>query len=150
MLLNECSFSQGFCYNRHWGSLAMQPIRSIRLREVRVPGDVRLLDAVINDAGDLLLEGFDCGKSVQEFWGDSDYEWWLYVRQAHKAQVLRELRSERFAGDADYRKWLVTKEIPDDPDSVLLWLVKERFQGDVDFREWLDAKGIPSEFESYV
>lgn len=131
----------------------MEPIRTLRLREERVPGDVRLLDAVIKDNGDLALEGYDCGTGVQEAmpWSDGDYEWWLYVRQPHKERVLAELKDQRFRGDAGaFRKWLQEKEIPDDSDSALLWLIKDRFHGDVGFREWLDAEGIPSEFDSWT
>ncbi|MGH9602506.1 MAG: hypothetical protein ACRD24_08975 [Terriglobales bacterium] len=128
----------------------MEPIRTIRMREERSPDDVRLLDALINDEGDLVFDGYDLGKSVEEFWGDRDYEWWLYVRQPHKERVLNELKAERFPDPAEYPKWLALKEIPDDPDSVLLWLITVRFKGDVDFREWLEAKGIASEFSSWV
>ena len=130
----------------------MGPIRTLRLREERVPSDVRLLDAVIKDNGDLVLEGYDCGTGVQEAmpWSDGDYKWWLHVRQPHKQRILNELKAERFQNPGEYPKWLAAKEIPDDPDSALLWLFKDRFKGDVDFREWLDAKGIPCEFDSWV
>lgn len=37
-------------------------IKKITLREVRTEDDVSILEAIINDDGDLTLEGYDVGK----------------------------------------------------------------------------------------
>ena len=33
------------------------------------------IEMYFNEAGNLILEGYDIGKSVEEYWGDSDYEY---------------------------------------------------------------------------
>jgi hypothetical protein len=33
------------------------------------------IEAFFNDSGSLIVEGYDIGKSVEEYWGDSDYEY---------------------------------------------------------------------------
>jgi hypothetical protein len=57
---------------------------SISLKEVRSSdGEVSLLEAYIDNNGDLVLAGCDLGEPVREVWGESDYEYWRRVRAEH-------------------------------------------------------------------
>lgn len=89
-----------------------EPISKIKLMEFKTERDSRYLDALIDDEGTLVLEGYDIGDSVEEHWGDSDYEYWLKVSQEWKDTVLLLLIKERFALSSDFKKWLEEKEIP--------------------------------------
>ena len=79
---------------------------SITLKEVRSSdGQVSLLQAYIDDNGDLVLAGYDLGESVREVWGDSDYEYWRRVRAEHVPEVLLQLLNARCSGDLGFRQW---------------------------------------------
>ena len=96
----------------------------------------------LDEAGDLVLEAQDLGKAARESWGDSDYEYWIRVREPNKQTVLVQLREE-----------LGTTEGGDE-DGELLALIERKYRGNpaasFDFQRWLDAKGIPYEFSSYA
>ena len=83
-----------------------------------------VLDAKINDEGSLVFEGFDIGEFVKEYWGDSDYEYWLTIKAKHLPEVLLHLIKECFD--------------------------RKIFTNDSEFKSWLKEKGIPSEFSSWV
>ena len=83
-----------------------------------------VLDAKIKDEGDLVLEGFDIGDFVKEYWGDSDYEYWLIIKVEHLPALLLHLIKECFD--------------------------KKIFTNDSEFNDWLKEKSIPSEFSSWV
>ncbi len=105
-----------------------EPNRKIKLVESRGKGISIFLDANINDQNDLVIEGQDIGQNVEEYWGDSDYEYWVVVPEAYKNTVLLWLLKERFYGT----------ELP------------AAFHNSSDFMEWLKAKEIPYHFTSYV
>lgn len=46
------------------------------------------IDAAITDEGDLLFSGQDIGDAPNEIFGDSDYEYWLTIKAAHKDRLL--------------------------------------------------------------
>lgn len=89
-----------------------EPIKKIEMMREISARDKRYLDAMIDDEGNLVLEGYDIGESVKEFWGDSDYEYWLTVSKEWKDTVLLLLIKERFELSSDFQKWLEEKEIP--------------------------------------
>jgi hypothetical protein len=95
--------------------------KTIKLFEER-GSTSRFIDAEINDVGDLVISGQDVGEAPQEFYGDSDYEWWVTVQAKDKDSVILALIEKVFGG---------------------------RFSASEEFREWLDEKGIPSGFYSY-
>ena len=94
---------------------------SVRLLEVR-GATTCLIDAEINDAGDLVISGQDLGKAPKEFWGDDEYEYWLVVKAAHKDRLLLALLEKHYSGNN--------------------YLVSE-------LKAYLESKGIPCEFASY-
>jgi hypothetical protein len=94
-----------------------EPIKKIKLMEFKTERDSRYLDAKIDNDGNLVLEGYDIGDSVEEFWGDSDYEYWLTVSQEYKDTVLLLLIQERFESSSEFKMWLESKEIPHKFDS---------------------------------
>lgn len=76
-------------------------------------GDERhRLDAVLGAAGDLVLEGQDLGRSVEEIFGDSDFEYWRTVAAAHVPRVLLQLIKDRFHSESEFHAWLETNGIP--------------------------------------
>ena len=40
----------------------------------------RYIDARIDESGSFVMETQDIGKAPEEFWGDSDYEFWAIVK----------------------------------------------------------------------
>ncbi|MFH1336734.1 MAG: hypothetical protein ABII96_09480 [Candidatus Zixiibacteriota bacterium] len=81
------------------------------------------IDVEITEDGDLLFSGQDIGEAPREFYGDSDYEYWLKISAAEKDRVLLALIEKLHSGNS-----CVISEMKD----------------------FLDAKTIPSEFHSYA
>ncbi len=113
----------------------MDPAASVTLFAHGDPGDSRSLSARIAEgdgqdpgarAGDLVLEGYDCGPSVEAAWGDSDYEYWMVVGREHKDAVLLFLLAEWFKAQG--------AGLP---------------RTSSDLRSALQARGIPVGFESW-
>jgi len=94
----------------------------VKLCEKR--GDTSVfISAEITDEGHLLLSGQDVGEAPQEYWGDSDYEYWLVVAPQDKDRVLLALLEKQYSGN--------TRAITE-----LMGLLK--------------ARSIPYEFDSYA
>ena len=94
----------------------------VRLYESRGETSV-FIDIEIKDTGEVLMSGQDVGKSPEEYWGDSDYEYWLYIGQEHKDLLLLSLIKKMFGG---------------------------RSEAFSKFREFLIENGIPYQFDSWV
>ena len=45
------------------------------------------VEAFFDDAGNLIVEGYDIGKTVESYWGDSDYEYSVTVQPAEVARL---------------------------------------------------------------
>jgi hypothetical protein len=95
----------------------IEPIKKVTMMEFKAERDSRHLDAKIDDEGNLVLEGYDIGDSVEEFWGDFDYEYWLTVSQEYKDTVLLLLIQEKFENSSAFKTWLEEKDIPHKFDS---------------------------------
>ena len=96
-------------------------INSVSL--VRIEGPTSIyIEASITEEGDLVVSDQDIGEAPLEYMGDSDYEYSLRIRAAHKDDLLLALLEKLYSGDAR--------------------LVSE-------LREYLDSKGIPAEFGSF-
>lgn len=79
--------------------------------EGSLDGNYILLEAYINNAGNLVLAGHDLGDLVEKTWGNSDYEYWLTVEKADLPKVLLELIKERVESDVKFKEWLESKGI---------------------------------------
>ena len=75
-------------------------------------GEHHTLEAIVKPSGELILEGYDIGKSVEDFFGDSDYEYWRTVKAEHVPEVLLHLIKDRFPKESDFSAWLKGKGIP--------------------------------------
>jgi len=53
------------------------------------------IEAYFNEAGGLVVDGYDIGKSVEDYFGDSDYEYTLTVPQLEVAKLIHCLRCVR-------------------------------------------------------
>ncbi len=144
------------------------PIKKITMQQYKTESVSVHLDASIDDDGSLNLEGQDIGDSVEKYWGDSDYEYFLYVKKDDKEKIPLLLLKERFGNMSDFQKWLNEKGIPgaeggaardfetflaansDYIDTILLLLLKEQFKTMSDFMAWLDERNIPKEFGSWA
>ncbi len=98
--------------------------RKLNLRDAAQGGGRTQLDILINDTDDLVMEGYDYGPDVEEFFGDDDYEYWVTVPKEYKDLVLLNLIKEKF-----------TSKSKSGPSSA--------------FMNWLKKKGIPYEFVSF-
>jgi hypothetical protein len=96
--------------------------KSIQLHE-EAGETSRYIQAEIRQDGDLVLSGQDVGRAPREFWGDSDYEWWVSVSSNHKDDVLLALLEKLYGGN---------------PAAI------------EEFRDLLEARGIKSEFHSWT
>ncbi len=90
-------------------------MRKIEL--VRVEGETSIyIDVEITEGGDLLFSGQDLGSAPSEFFGDSDYEYWLHIKAADKDQVLLSLIEKLYSGNSklvsELMKYLKLKDIP--------------------------------------
>ena len=142
---------------RRW--IRSAKIKKITLRESRTETDTSILEAMVNNNGDLAIEGYDLGEAPKKFWGDSDSEYGRVIKKKYKDKMLRLLIEQRFSPDSDFKEWLDEKGIPGMSrweidrgygDTALLWLIKERFDMDSDFKDWLDESGIPDEYWSWI
>lgn len=105
----------------------------------------RFIDAILDSEGELMLSGVDVGKAPLEFWGDSDYEFWVVVA----AEAVGRVRAA-----------LLAARDPDAPplrqrgDALLMALLEERYGGDpraVDaFKDFLRERDIPLDFGSWI
>jgi hypothetical protein len=98
-----------------------RPRPRVQLFEERGPTS-RFVCAEILESGDLVISAQDVGEAPEKWFGDSDYEWWVFVRAEDKDRVLLALIEEIFGG---------------------------RFHASDEFREWLQRKEIPYQFDCY-
>ncbi|MFB3923758.1 MAG: hypothetical protein ACE145_18695 [Terriglobia bacterium] len=141
------------------------PIKKIVMQKYET-GNVRVtLEAHVDDDGSLNLEGYDIGDFVEKHWGDSDYEYFLFVKKENKEKILPLLLKDRFGSMSEFQKWLDEEAIPSAPapdfeaflaanpeynDTILLLLLQEQFQTMSNFMTWLDERNIPKEFGSWA
>ena len=108
----------------------------------------RFVEAEINDNGDLVISGQDVGKAPLEFWGDSDYEYWLKVISENKDKLLKAL----IEYCEKHSMPIPAKSRNKDRD--LLAIIKLIFGGRSTafekFQRFLKRQDIPAEFASYV
>jgi hypothetical protein len=54
------------------------------------------IEVYFDPAGNLVVEGYDIGKQVEEYWGDSDYEYSTTISKAEvtKLYILFNLRED--------------------------------------------------------
>ena len=93
----------------------MNKANSARLYESRGETSV-FIDIEIKETGEVLMSGQDVGKAPEEYWGDSDYEYWLYVSQENKDLLLLSLIKKMFGGNSEafskFREFLIEYKIP--------------------------------------
>ncbi len=108
------------------------------------------IDAAIDEKGNLVLSGQDIGKAPEEWFGDSDYEYWLVVAASEKDRVLTMLLGQ-VAGGQQFIP--VSDASEDEKDWALLTAIEKTYGGDLRavsvFRDLLRANGIRFEFTTY-
>ena len=74
------------------------------------------LDLLINDTGDLTLEGQDFGSAADEIFGSDEHEYFVSVPKKYKDWLLLNLVKEAFAEKpapcSAFMEWLEKKKIP--------------------------------------
>jgi len=97
------------------------------------------------------MTGQDLGKLPKEFWGDSDYEFWVYVPAKYKDDVHRVLLEKFHADNPNVVDQFKDSNSTDD---VILALVEKLYAGNpkaVDqFKDFMRSQGIPAEFDSWA
>lgn len=85
--------------------------------------------------GDLIVEGYDIGKTVKDYWGDSDYEYMVTVKKKHIPALCNALGIEN------------------NTDKEILKAIAGRFKGNhcfSEFRDFLERHDIVSEGFSWT
>ena len=93
------------------------------------------VEAFFEAGGSLVVEGHDIGKTVLEYWGDSDYE---YAVRVPPAEVV---------------KLYALLAVPENDQAGLLERLHFQFHTNTcfsEFRDFLDQSGIHSEGSSWV
>lgn len=109
------------------------------------------IDAEISDEGDIKINGQDVGKAPQEFWGDSDYEYSVFVSGKHtdavKDALLDKLKDEY---PEEYTKLLKLRS----QDDVIISAIRMIYSGDSSavshFKDYMWSVGIEAEFWSWA
>jgi hypothetical protein len=108
------------------------------------------VDAEINEEGNLVLSGQDIGKAPKDWFGDSDYEYWLVAAASDKNHVLSILLGQ-VAGGQQFRPASDASE--DEKDWAPLTVIEKTYGGDLravsTLCDLLRANGIRFEFRTY-
>ena len=71
--------------------------------------EFRSVRLTLEDDGAIKMDAQDMGPTVEEIWGDSDYEFWVHIAPAALPKLAFELLREKFAGQLDavnaFRDW---------------------------------------------
>jgi len=97
--------------------------KSVVLRDIKDADGVRQLNASLTGEGDLVIEGWDFGDSVERILGVREYEWIWTVRAGDFPVLLHALGgssdllaalSQRFSDDkaAELKSFLTSHDIP--------------------------------------
>ena len=84
------------------------------------------------DCAKLTVSGVDCGKAAEEFWGDSDYEYWYHFDEENTALLFLKIGADQT-----------------DP----LKNLKENFNGLSGcrkLRDFCDSEGIAYSFSNWI
>ena len=125
--------------------------RERKVKLVTRPGETSVfIDAEIDEKGNLVLSGQDIGKAPKDWFGDSDYEYWLVVAASDKDHVLSILLGQ-VAGGQQFRPASDASE--DEKDWALLTVIEKTYGGDLRavsaLSDLLKANGIRFEFRTY-
>ena len=107
--------------------------QEVSLCELKRPRISIYVTASLLDDGELIISGQDLGEATEEFWGDSDYEYWLTI-------------------PPEGTKKLFTLLCADSPDADPLDMLQNKFHGESAFRNiraYCGRHGIKAKFEPY-
>lgn len=105
----------------------------IELYKFETPDIKILMELYFNEKGQLIFDGCDIGKKVEEYWGDSDYEYCYTIEPLHVERLFS-----------------ILDVIDGDRHSLLLEL-KKRFGNNTaytDFGDFMTENNI--EFEAFT
>jgi len=88
------------------------PVKDLVISSERTAGGYSDLTVKVTDAEDVVMEGVDGGKRIEELTGDWDYEYWVTVRAQWKDTLLLHLLKDRFADSTRFKAWLEQQGIP--------------------------------------
>ena len=87
--------------------------------------DIKIsMEIYFNIKGQLIFDGYDTGKTVDDWWGDSDYEFWRTYKSDQFGKMLGHL--------------------------IKVCFEREIFTRESQFESWCEERGIKSSFQSYV
>jgi hypothetical protein len=88
------------------------PIKELAIRHEDRVNSYSFLDVLINEQGDLRLDGVDGSPMLEKSWGDFDYEFSWTVPAEWKDTVLLHLMKERFPKESEFSGWCEERGIP--------------------------------------
>jgi len=65
--------------------------------------EIAVVSAGFNDDGSLRINGWDMGSTVEEIWGDDDYEYWIVIPPGEIPKLSIELLRHAFNAEAPLR-----------------------------------------------
>ena len=72
----------------------------IVLRDVQKDGNYYHLEAVL-EQGKLTIQGHDIGKTVEEFWGEDEYEYWYEFDQENTEHLFKAILADTASDISD-------------------------------------------------
>jgi len=109
------------------------------------------IDAEIGDEGDIKINGQDIGKAPREFWGDSDYEYSVFVSGKY-TDAVREALLDKLK-DEYPEEYAELSKLPSQ-DDVIISAIKILYSGNPsavsNFKDDMRSVGIEAEFWSWV
>ena len=97
--------------------------------------------------GELVIDGYDTGSFVAEFWGDDDYEYSLSVTSKNVKRILQVMYGAHIVWPIQLFIWCTPRLFHR---LLLLRFLKVNFGSDSDFRDWLDKHNIDYEFWNWA
>jgi hypothetical protein len=81
----------------------------------------RSIVLTVKSNGETRIDAHDMGEHVRNFWGDSDYEFWVNVAGSESQKLIYALLKERFEGKPsavnDFRDFCIKHQIAHQFDS---------------------------------
>ena len=88
------------------------PLKELVISSEQAADGYSDLKVRVNDHSDVVMEGVDGGRRIEELTGDWDYEYWVTVRAEWRETLLLYLLKDRFADSTSFKAWLERQDIP--------------------------------------
>lgn len=111
----------------------------IVLRDVQKDGNYYHLEAVL-EQGKFTIQGHDMGRTVEEFWGEDEYEYWYEFDQGNTEHLFKAILAGMASDISDMSGDELLK-------SFQIWIGKK--PDEAKLRTFCEETGIKYQFFSY-